>query len=162
MSALILWKSETPEGAERASKVLQDLPGAQRAGVHDAALVTWRWGTSKPTTRPMSDLASDQALGECFWGVLFGLIFYSPLLGAAVVSSGEAFSGSIGDFGISDTFVNRVRDTVTPGTSALFVLGSDSLADHVRGARGVEQPVDLLVTKLSRSQEGALRKVFVG
>ena len=162
MSALILWRSETPEGAEQASRFLRALPDPERGEVHDAALVCWPRGSSKPRTRVLPDLASDDALGEGFWGVLFSLIFYSPLLGAATVSSREAFSGSIADFGISDTFVNRVRDSITPGTSALFVLGSDALVDHVRVAHGAEQPVDLLVTRLSTREEGALRQVFVG
>jgi uncharacterized membrane protein len=162
MSALIVWTSGTPDGAARAGQVVRDLPAPAREGVHDAALVCWPRGSATPTTRMLPDLASDEALGEGFWGVLFGLIFYSPLLGAAVVSSGEAFSGSIAGFGIADTFVNRARDTVTPGTSALFVLGSDALVDHVRAAPGADQAASLLVTRLSPSQEGALRQVFVG
>jgi uncharacterized membrane protein len=162
MSTLILWKTDTADGAERASRILRDFSGAERESVYDVALVSWQRGSGKPTTRPLADLGSDQALGEGFWGVLFGLIFYSPLIGAAVASTTEPFSGSLADVGIDDTFVNRVRDTVTPGTSALFVFGSDALVDQVRGARGADQPVNLLVCKLSGRQEGVLRQVFVG
>ena len=162
MSALILWRSETPDGAERASRILLDLPCPAHEDVHDAALVCWAPGTGKPRTRVLPDLASDEALGDGFWGVLFSLIFYSPLIGAAVVSNEEAFSGSIADFGITDTFVNRVRDSVTPGTSALFLLGSDALVEHLRSLPGADPRADLLVTRLDRRQEGALRQVFVG
>jgi uncharacterized membrane protein len=161
MSVLILWRSGTTTDAERASRILRELSDTAGECVHDAAMVCWPLRSRKPSTRTLGDFASDQALGEGFWGVLFGLIFYSPLLGAAVVSSGEAFSGSFADFGISDTFVNRVRDTVTPGTSALFVLGSDALVKHLK-ALGVDPSADLLVTRLTKRQEGALRQVFVG
>ena len=162
MSALILWRSETPDGAERASRILLDLSGPAREDVHDAALVCWPRGTGKPRTRVLPDLATVDALGDGFWGVLFSLIFYSPLLGAAVVSNGEAFSGSIADFGITDTFVNRVRDSVTPGTSALFLLGSDALVDQLRNLQDPAHPADLLVTRMDPRQEVALRQVFVG
>ena len=162
MSTLAVWTFDTSHGAERGSQTLLALSGADRAMVHDAARVSWVLGTSKPTTRPIADLAWDEGLGEEFWGVLFGLIFYSPLLGAAVGSATGGLSGSLAGFGIDDTFVNRVRDTVTPGTSALFVLGSDPVVDRVRDALRIDQPVKLLVTRLNRLQEGSLRQVFAG
>ncbi|MDX6326168.1 MAG: hypothetical protein QOK15_2522 [Nocardioidaceae bacterium] len=161
MSTLTVWKFDTTYGAEHGGQTLRDLSGPERESLHDAARVTWVRGTNAPTTHPMSELASDEALGGAFWGLFFGLIFFSPLIGAAVGSAHGALSGSLGDFGIDDTFVNRVRDTVTPGTSALFVLGSDTVVDQVRDALRGDPPVKVLVTNLSRSQEGALREVFV-
>ena len=162
MSTLAVWTFDTSHGAERGSQTLRDLPTAERAMIYDAARVTWVRGTSKPTTRQIADTAWDGALGEEFWGVLFGLIFYSPLLGAAVGSATGGLSGSLAGFGIDDTFVNRVRDTVTPGTSALFVLCPDSVVDQLRDALRVNQPVKVLVTLLNQLQEGCLRQVFAG
>jgi uncharacterized membrane protein len=162
MSTIIVWKSETADGAELAGRILRGLPSSERENIYDVALASWPQDSSKPTTRVLDDFVSDQALGEAFWGVLFGLIFYSPLIGAAVVSATGAFSGSLADVGIDDTFVNRVRDAVTPGTSALFMVGADSLVDCVRGASVAQQPVKLLVTQFTRRQEGALRQVFAG
>jgi uncharacterized membrane protein len=162
MSTLAVWVFDTSHGAERGSQALQDRPTAERARIHDAARVSWVLGSSKPTTGQIADLAWDEALGEEFWGVLFGLIFYSPLIGAAVGSATGGLSGSLSGFGIDDTFVNRVRDTVTPGTSALFVLGSDSVVDQLRDALRVNHPVKVLVTRLNQLQEGSLRQVFAG
>ena len=162
MSTLVLWRSPTAEGAERASRSLADLAGRERGLVHDVALVSWPRGRGKLITRPLPELASDQALGEGFWRVLFGLVFYSPLLGAAVVSGDATSSGSFAEVGIDDTFVNRVRDTITPGTSGLFVLGADALVEQLRDLPGAGPPVRLLVTRLSPRQESTLREVFVG
>ena len=61
-------------------------------------------------------------MGGSFWGLLFGLIFFVPLLGAAIGAATGALAGSLTDVGIDDAFINKVRDQVTPGTSALFVL----------------------------------------
>ena len=161
-TTLVVWNSGTAADAACARGILQDLVGTDRESVHDAAMVSWPWGSRKPTTRVLADLRSERALGDEFWGMLFGVIFYSPLLCAAVSRATDAFSGSLADVGIDDTFVNRVRDSVTPGTWALFVLGSDALVDRVRGVPGLDQRSGVLVTKLSRRQLGALRQVFVG
>ena len=73
-------------------------------------------------------------MGGAFWGLLFGLIFFVPLLGAAIGAASGALSGSLRDVGIDDSFINRVRDRVTPGTSALFLMSSDAVVDKVKDA----------------------------
>ena len=91
--------------------------------------------------------------------MLFGLIFFVPLLGAAIGAATGALAGSLGDVGIDDSFINRVRDEVTPGTSALFVMSSDAVMDKVRDAFAGSQP-ELIFTNLSDEQESAIREVF--
>jgi uncharacterized membrane protein len=162
MSTLTVWKFDTTYGAESGAQTLRRLPGNERESVHEAARVSWVRGISKPTTRLMDELSSDEALGDDFFGLLFAVIFFSPLVGAAVGSARGAFLGSLSEVGIDDTFVNRIRDTVTPGTSALFLLGSDDAVDQVREALRVDPPVNVLVARLSPRQLGALREVFVG
>lgn len=163
MSLLAACHFDTDDGAERSGRALQDPPSAARAMIHDAALVSWALGAAQPATRPMPELAAgDEALGEGFWGLLFGLMFYSPLLGAAVGSATGALSGSFADFGIHDTFVNRVRDTVTPGTSELFLLGSETVVEEVHRALHPRAPVKVLTARLTPLQEGSLREIFVG
>ena len=162
MSTLSVWKFATTDGAGRAGQSLRDAPRRARENVHDVASASWPRGARKPTTRLMSDLASEEALGDAFFGVLFGLVFFSPLIGAAVGSARGALSGSLGDFGIDDTFVNRIRDTVTPGTSALFVLGCDTVVGELRDLLRADPAVKVMVTRISARQEDALRQVFVG
>ena len=77
-----------------------------------------------------------------FWGLLFGLIFFVPLLGAAIGAATGALAGSLTDVGIDDEFINKVRDQITPGTSALFVMTSDAVVDKVQGGlRRATSPV---------------------
>ena len=99
-------------------------------------------------------------MGGMFWGMLFGLIFFVPLLGAALGAATGAITGSLADVGIDDGFINKVRDHVTPGTSALFVLSSDAVADKVKDAFTGNHPAELIFTNLSNEQEAALREAF--
>ena len=101
--------------------------------VRDAAVVSWEEGKSKPKTRQLHDAKMGGALGGGFWGLLFGMIFFVPLLGLAIGAAAGALAGSLTDVGISDSFIKQVRDKVTPGTSALFLLSSDAVFDRISG-----------------------------
>jgi hypothetical protein len=72
---------------------------------------------------------------------------------------GRALSGSLVDVGINDDFIKRTRDEITPGTSGLFVLTSNTVLDKVSEAFSGQQP-HLLHTNLSNEQEKALREAF--
>lgn len=129
--------------------------------IHDAATVTWETGKKKPKTHPLGgSTTAAGALGGGFWGLLFGLIFFVPLLGAAIGAASGALAGSLTDAGIDDGFINRIRDQVTPGTSALFLLTSDAVTDKVHAAFAGGPRAELLFTNLSNEQEAALRDAF--
>ena len=159
MAALTVWKFDTPGGAENAAKTLLDLARGNLIVIHDAAVVEWEEGRKKPETRQLNSLAGAGALGGAFWGMLFGLIFLVPLLGAAVGAAMGALSGALADVGINDTFIEQVRDQVTPGTSALFVMTSEAVLDKVREAFRDDLPA-LIYANLSDEQERALVDVF--
>ena len=159
MATLTVWKFPTAAGAEDATRTLDGLARQQLITIHDAATVQWEPGKKKPTTRQLHDLVGGGALGGMFWGLLFGLIFFVPLLGAAIGAAMGALSGSLADVGIDDTFIKRVRNEITPGTSALFVLSSDAVQDRVREAFA-GQHVELLFTNLSKEQEDKLRAAW--
>jgi len=161
-ATLTVWKFNTPQGAEQAAETLQDLARQNVVTIHDAATVTWEEGRKKPRTRQLSSTTAAGALGGSFWGLLFGLIFFVPLLGAAIGAASGALAGSLADVGIDDAFINKLRDQVTPGTSALFVMTSDAVVDKVRDAFTGHEPDDLIFTNLSEEQEAALRQVFDG
>ena len=160
MATLTVWKFDTAEGAEGAVRTLEELSKAELITIHDAATVTWEADKKKPKTRQLRNLAGAGALGGAFWGLLFGLIFFVPLLGAAIGAATGALSGSLADVGIDDSFINRARDEITPGTSALFVMSSDAVMDKVRDAFEGHQPSELLFTNMDQEQENALREVF--
>jgi uncharacterized membrane protein len=98
-------------------------------------------------------------LGGGFWGLLFGLIFFVPILGLAIGAGMGALAGSMRDVGISEDFINNVRDKVTPGSSALFLLSSDAVIDRVQ-AEFTGTQAELISTNLSMDQEQKLREAF--
>jgi uncharacterized membrane protein len=159
MATLTVWKFGSPEGAEDALRTLASLTSQQLITVHDAATASWPVGRKKPRTRQAQDLAASGALGGAFWGLLFGMVFFVPLLGAAVGAASGAMSGALSDAGIDDGFINRIRDQLTEGTSALFLLSSDAVVDRVREAFA-GQEMELLRTNLSADEEAALRAAF--
>ena len=160
MPALTVWRFDTTEGAGQAAEILRDLARADMIVLEDAATVVWDEGRSKPRTHQLTSTTGAGALGGGFWGLLFGLIFFVPLLGAAIGAATGALAGSLADVGIDDGFINRVRDQVTPGTSALFVMTSDAVLERVRDVFADGPRADLIFTDLSPEQEAALRDVF--
>ena len=160
MATLTVWKFETTTGADEASETLKELARQNLLVLHDAATVVWEEGKKKPKTRQLASTTGAGALGGSFWGLLFGMIFFVPLLGAAIGAATGALAGSLTDVGIDDSFINKVRDQVTPGTSALFVMTSEAVVDKVHAAFAGHQPGELIFTNLSTEQENALREVF--
>lgn len=127
-----MWKFDSANGADDATDTLRNLSTQHPITIHDAATVRWEEGKKRPKTRQLHNLSGAGATGGAFWGLLFGMIFFVPLLGAALGAASGALAGSLMGVGIDDGFVNRVRDEVTPGTSALFVMSSGAVMDKVR------------------------------
>jgi uncharacterized membrane protein len=159
MATLTAWKFDTAEGTDAAEQTLLGLAKEELIQVHDAATVSWPAGKRKPKTRQLASMTGTGALGGAFWGLLFGLIFFVPFLGMAVGAAAGALGGAFTDVGIDDDFINAVRDKVTPGTSALFVLSSDAVLDKVKAAF-VGTQAELLHTNLSGEEEAKLRVAF--
>jgi uncharacterized membrane protein len=159
MSSLTVWKFKSPNGAAKALDELLDLQRQQLIQVLDAATVSWEEGRKKPKTRELREAKRAGALGGGFWGLLFGLIFFIPILGLAIGAATGALIGSMADVGISDSFIRDVREKVTPGTSALFVLSSDAVIDRV-AERFSGTDSELIRTNLSTDQEAKLREAF--
>src|SRR5215207_5010879 len=159
MATLTVWKFESAGGAQSALAQLERMQKEELIQVNDAAYVTWPEGKKKPKTEQLRNMTGAGALGGSFWGLLFGLIFFVPLLGMAVGAAMGALSGSMVDVGIDDDFIREVRQQVTPGTSALFVMTSNVVADKVID-EFKQSGASLVSTNLSTEQENKLREAF--
>jgi uncharacterized membrane protein len=161
VATLAVLKFDSASGADGALQTLQDLQREQVIEVVDAAVVSWPVGDKKPKTRQLQNLAGVGALGGAFWGFLFGLIFFVPLLGLAVGAGVGALAGSMTDVGIDDNLIKQIREKVTPGTSALFVLAQNAVQDRVAERfQSQKGRVEVLQTNLSEDQEAKLRDAF--
>ena len=102
------------------------------------------------------NLTAAGAVSGGFWGSLIGLMFLNPLLGAAIGAAAGATSGALADVGINDKFMKDLAATMSPGSSALFVLVRKSTPDKVlaelQGSGG-----KVLKTSLSHDDEAKLQ-----
>jgi uncharacterized membrane protein len=137
--------------AERAVRLLENLRPGQVIGVHDAAVVSWPPGQRKPTTWQVGGLGGGTALTGAFWGLLFGIVFLLPLAGP--VGSAD---GSLTQLGLDPDFLAPLRQRITAGRSALFLLvpqaTTDRLAEVIAG--------EVLVTALTPQQQQGLLAAF--
>jgi uncharacterized membrane protein len=133
---------------------LERLAAEGHLSVDDAALVSWPRASRKPWTRELGALTGPGALWGGSWGVLLGLIFLVPIAGPTFGAAAGAIASGLADFGIEDDFIKRVRDTVTPDTSALFVLCDIAVTDRITQ----EVPAaDVVRCELSVEHERRLR-----
>ncbi len=159
MATLTVFKFPSSSGARAALGTLEALQKQQLITIHDAAIVQWPADKRKPQTEQLHNMTGAGALSGTFWGMLFGMLFFVPLIGAAVGAAMGALSGSMVDVGISDDFIKRVRDEITPSTSALFLLTSNAVEDRVI-AEFAGTDMELIATNLSAEDEQRLREAF--
>ena len=105
------------------------------------------------------NLTAAGAVGGSFWGLLIGMIFLNPLVGAAVGAGAGAISGKLSDIGVDDKFMKDLGESFKPGTSALFVLVRKATPDKVlEGLKGFKGRI--LQTSLTKDKEEELRQVL--
>jgi uncharacterized membrane protein len=161
VATLTVLEFDTADGAERMIRALEDLQRQQLIRLLDAAVVSWEKGKKKPKTRQLANVAAAGAMGGAFWGLLFGLIFFVPLFGLAVGAGIGALSGALTDVGIDDDFIKKLRNEITEGTSALFLLSADEVPDRLAAElRARDIHFTLAASNLTQEQEARLREVF--
>jgi len=159
MATLTALKFDTPDGAEKMLDKIKQLQKMELLKLQDAAIVTWPQGKKSPKTKQLVNMAGMGAMQGAFWGMLFGLIFFVPFFGLAIGAAMGALSGKMADYGISDDFIKKVREQVTEGTSALFLLTSDAVQDKVL-AELKEFKFELVASNLTAEQEEQLKAAF--
>jgi len=85
--------------------------------------------------RETTDLQTGStALGAGLWSGLFGLILGGPvgmLVAGGIGAGAGALTAKLVDVGVTDEFVEQLRELVQPGTTTLCVLADDIDADAV-------------------------------
>lgn len=158
MSNLFVLKCANEATGEKILGTLRNLQNQHLITVEDAALVTLK-SNGKPKIRQAHDLVGAGALGGAFWGMLIGLLFFSPLLGAAIGAGMGAMAGKLGDVGINDDFIKQVGSAIHPGESALFLLTRNEIADKVLPELKQYQ-FELIQTSLSQEAEKQLHEML--
>ncbi|PZV15711.1 MAG: hypothetical protein DCF20_10025 [Pseudanabaena sp.] len=158
MSSLIAVGFNDEFTAEAVMLELRKLQQGHLIDLEDAAIAI-RNKEGKVKIKQTQELTASGALSGGFWGLLFGFIFFNPLLGWAVGTIAGGISGALTDIGIDDNFIRDVGNTITPGTSAIFVLvrraTSDKVLEDLSKFNG-----KVLKTSLSNADEAKLQEIL--
>jgi uncharacterized membrane protein len=128
--------------------------------MEDAVVVT-RDEKGKAKLHQAVSLTGAGAVGGAFWGMLIGLLFLNPFLGAVVGAGAGALSGKFKDLGLDDKMMKDVGQSLTPGTSALFVLLRKATPDKVlEGLKQFTGKGRVFQSSLNKDDEKALREVL--
>ena len=128
--------------------------------LEDAVVVT-RDRSGKTKLDQAVNLTSAGAIGGGFWGMLIGLIFLNPLLGAALGAGAGALSGKFTDIGLDDKMMKEIGQSFTPGSSGLFLLVRKATVDKVlAGLKDFAGKGKLFQTSLNKDDENALRQAL--
>ena len=155
MSTLVVIGYNEIHKAEEVRLTLVKLQRDYLIDLEDAVAVT-KDAKGKIKLHQTVNLTAAGAASGGFWGMLIGLLFLNPLLGLAVGASAGAVSGALVDLGINDQFMKDLAATLTPNSSALFVLvhqsTPDKVLEEVKGTGG-----KILKTSLSHEDETRLQ-----
>ena len=124
---LIVLGFDSPLRAQEALMAATRLMTEGEILLHDAVFVSK--GTDGETrVQETTDVTpGEAALDGAFWGLLFGTLLAGPvgaLVGGALTAGTGALMAKVIDTGVPDARVQELRDTVTPGTTALALLVS--------------------------------------
>jgi len=145
----------------KAEQVRLDLVKMQKEHLielEDAAVVI-KDKDGKVKLKQAVNLTAAGAVSGSFWGLLIGTLFFSPLAGLALGAAGGALSGALSDIGVDDNFMKELGETLTPSTSALFVLvrkvTPDKVLEEIAPYGG-----KVLRTSLTKDEEAQLQEVL--
>src|SRR5215831_13233415 len=127
----------------------------------DDAVVVTRDPNGKTKLHQAVSLTATGAVGGGFWGMIVGLLFLNPLLGAAIGAGAGALAGKFHEIGVDDRMIGDLRAALKPGTSALFVVIRNVTVDRVLdGLKQFAGRGKVFQTSLSKDDERALREVL--
>ncbi|GAB2608937.1 DUF1269 domain-containing protein [Pseudactinotalea suaedae] len=161
MTTFTAWKFGTPEGAETAATTLKQAWSEKLIKVEDYAVIEWPLGADQPKVK-YENRDEWRAAG---WGALIGTVIGSliflPMIGAAAGAAVNILRKKMEGVGISSDQLDNIGKEVVPGTSALFVVSSDSdldrLAERFRGQSG-----HLIGTNLVEGELDDIKQAFEG
>ena len=128
--------------------------------VVDHAVMTWPVG-AQARDPPLARRPEARRRLGCIWGVLTGALFMVPVVGGVVGVAIGALGKSTEGTGITKGDLERIRNEIVEGTSALFLVTEDGNLDRL-GERfqGVNQK--LVTTNLTEAERETLLETFGG
>lgn len=128
--------------------------------LEDSVVVT-RDARGKVKLDQATNLTAVGAVGGGFWGLLIGLLFLNPLIGAAVGATAGVLASRFKDIGVDDAMARDVGQSLKPGSSALFVLIRRATVDKVLdGLKAFAGKGKIFQSSLTKDDENTLREAL--
>lgn len=125
------------------------------------AVVATRSAKGKVRLHQSIPLVAGRAALGAMSGLVMGMLVLNPLFGAVAGAAAGATAGALGDVGIDDAFMKRLGETLTPGSSALFVVvrktKPDELLERLKSFAGRAR---VLQSTMSPRNEALLRNLL--
>jgi uncharacterized membrane protein len=158
MSDLVVIAFPSEEKAEAVRAKVLDMQKTYLIELEDA-VVAVRQPDGKVRLNQMFNPTVAGAASGSFWGLLIGVLFMMPLVGAALGAASGALSGALTDVGINDEFMKDLSQSLQPGNAALFLLirkmTTDRVIEDLQGIGGT-----VLRTSLDHTRETELRNAL--
>lgn len=154
MTQLIVIAFDHFDDARNAMAALRTLERAGQIRFEDTAIVERE---PDGTAHVRNEISGTTETAAAVGALIGGLVtFVFPLAGIALGAALGALVGRSLDRGVSDAFVNEVKETLRPGRSALFLVVKASNADATLAALR-QFHGDVIQTTLDTEAEEALR-----
>jgi uncharacterized membrane protein len=161
MSTFTVWKYDDPYAAESTVAILKQAQDEGLVKVLDHTVVSWPKDAAQPETKAEHDEKRRGTGWGAFLGGMVGMLFFAPVVGAAIGGGiGRAVKSSEGT-GITPEDLERIRAEVTPGTSALFLVTDEGNLDRL-GERFHGLNSKLVMTNLTPAEREQLIETFGG
>ncbi|UQZ90365.1 hypothetical protein C4J81_14590 [Deltaproteobacteria bacterium Smac51] len=158
MSSLVVVAYPSLYKAEETRLQLLKMQKEYLIDLQDAAIAV-KEENGKVKLHQLFNLTTTGAVSGGFWGLLIGLLFLNPLLGAAVGAGAGAVGGALADVGVDDKFMKNLGVKLQPGHSMLFILfrsiSFDKALEELKGTGGT-----IMKTSLSYDDENRLRQAI--
>jgi len=128
MADLIAIGYEDEEAAGQAEREVERL-GDELLIQPDALAVIVRDGDGVYRVQTNHHVVGADTSWGMLWELLFGALFFVPVLGMAVGAGLSALMGKVERIGTDREFEEQVRDMLQPGTSALFLIVEEVAPD---------------------------------
>ena len=157
MSTLVVISFPEEQLAFEMRAALAKLQKEYLIDMEDVVVVT-KDDQGKVKLHQATNLTAMGAVGGGFWGMLIGMVFLNPLLGAAVGAGAGALSGRFTDLGVNDEFMKDLAESFKPGCSAIFILVRKATPDKVlEGLGQFKGKGKVIQTSLTKDEEQTLR-----
>jgi uncharacterized membrane protein len=123
MSNLIVLTFDDTEQAGQVFEAIKQAQAGEHVKIEDAAVIVKDEAGKVHIKNQMDKTVAVGAVGGGILGLMIASVFF-PLAGLVIGAIGGGLIGKSMDKGVDQKFVKDVTETLKPGTSALFVIGS--------------------------------------